>query len=450
VRDYVHGKLIIPLGRRVKGSQVGKYYDFLLKTEKMDRNRILQNKTDWLRNLLRYTKNNVPHYANIFQTKEIDINGDPWKALSQIPVLTKKEIQRNQDMLVSRNPTIGVLIPNSTGGSTGEPLIFYTTRKQNDYTDANILRHYHWVGWNPGQKHAFLWGAERDHKIHTRIGKLNAWARRYIWLNSFQMSHARMMSYHDSLMKYRPRILIGYASALFMFARFLENNNLDIPPLLGIQSSAEKLYDWQREKIEDVFRTSVYDRYGCREVGNIAHECENHEGMHVSEEILHVEILDGDEPVNRNEEGDIVVTSLTNYGFPFIRYRIGDRAVLSDIDGVCSCGRTTQKITSVAGRSSDIFHFSNGLSVHGEFFTHLFYGLPSVKQFQVIQESVSYIEIFIVPTNTLKDVPIDRIRNEIFNWIGQSIEIRFISKDVIEPTKTGKHRFTISKVSSME
>ena len=109
---------------------------------------------------------------------------------------------------------------------------------------------------------------------------------------------------------------------------------------------------------------------------------------------------------------------------------------------------SSQRITSLVGRSSDLFRFEDGIMVHGEFFTHLFYGLPSVKQFQVIQESKSCIEILIVPSKTLADVPTERIRNEIISWIGKNIEVNFTSTNIIEPTKTGKLRFTISRVTS--
>ena len=58
--------------------------------------------------------------------------------------------------------------------------------------------------------------------------------------------------------------------------------------------------------------------------------------FHVAENISLVEILDGDEPCPPGVEGDIVVTNLHAQALPFLRYRVGDRAVLGD--GPCPCG----------------------------------------------------------------------------------------------------------------
>lgn len=80
---------------------------------------------------------------------------------------------------------------------------------------------------------------------------------------------------------------------------------------------AEKLHAYQRETIERVFRTDVFETYGSREFMLIRAECEKHQGLHLSMENLFVEILDEDGyPTPHGEEGNVVITDLFNYGMP--------------------------------------------------------------------------------------------------------------------------------------
>ena len=114
------------------------------------------------------------------------------------------------------------------------------------------------------------------------------------------------------------------------------------------------LYDFQRRNIEKSFKTPVFNRYGCREVGHIASECPAHKGMHYDADRLIIEIVDDEgNTCPPNTVGNIVITDLNNYVFPLIRYKIGDMGSLSD-DTNCECGCTFPKIRKIEGRSFDI------------------------------------------------------------------------------------------------
>src|SRR5690606_31785328 len=98
----------------------------------------------------------------------------------------------------------------------------------------------------------------------------------------------------------------------------------------SIVVGAEKLHQFQREAIERVFGAPVFETYGSREFMLIGAECPEHAGLHITAENLIVEVLGSDDrPVPAGEEGDVVITDLTNTGMPFIRYRNGDRAVMA-------------------------------------------------------------------------------------------------------------------------
>ena len=447
-RKAFHRNVIIPLTFRLQGSLRLRYYQELLHSQYYNKEKLKYIATKRLRNLLKYVQKNNPYYANVFKKPGFDPEIKSLDDLSKLPVVSKSDMQRDYSAFITRNPR-GLRIKSGfTGGSTGEPLRFKITRYSHDYGLADILRHYNWTGWKLGENHAFIWGAERDDPIRTYRGRFHAWALRYKWLNSFRLNPEKMRNFTDLLKQFKPAILIGYASSLFTFASFMQSEGIRIPPLKGVQSSAEKLYDWQRSTLEEVFNCPVYDRYGCREVGNIAHECESHDGLHISEELLHVEILKDGEAVSYGEEGEIIITSFMNYAFPFIRYSLGDVGTLLDPKDQCSCGREMIKLKPTLGRTTDNFYFDNGLIVHGEYFTHLFYGIDSVKQFQVIQKSKNKIVVRVVPIKEPNQVPVRDITEEILRWLKIPIEVKFEFVEHIEPTETGKRRFTVSEVST--
>ena len=104
-----------------------------------------------------------------------------------------------------------------------------------------------------------------------------------------------------------------------------------------------------RTVIERVFERPVFDRYGNREFGAIAAECDAHAGLHLN---LGDMIVDVDSPDPYTEPGALVVTYLRNGAMPFLRYKTGDLGLLAP-PGSCCCGRTTPRMLSVKGRESD-------------------------------------------------------------------------------------------------
>jgi phenylacetate-CoA ligase len=217
-------------------------------------------------------------------------------------------------------------------------------------------------------------------------------------------------------------------------------------------TSAGTLHDHMRETIRETFQAPVFNRYGSREVGDIACGCGVHEGLHVSAPTHYVEILRPDgTPTEPGEVGEIVVTLLTNYAMPLIRYRIGDMGAWAE--STCACGRSWPLLSNVTGRVSDTFLTEDGKSIHGEFFTHLFYGEEWVQKFQVVQESVHQVTITIVPAEWGDDLKrrhraeMNVIREHIHSVMGQSCNVTFDFCSNIRPTDSGKYRYTISRVN---
>lgn len=145
--------------------------------------------------------------------------------------------------------------------------------------------------------------------------------------------------------------------------------------------------------------------------------------------------------------GELVLTGLNNWAMPFIRYRVGDIGSV-DTQQKCTCGRGLPLMSGIKGRITDMIIAGDGRMVHGEFFTHLFYNLPSIRQFQVLQEKVGEVRIRLV-----KEPQFDT--NEVLNYLSRTLagvslipEYEFVEE--IPATDSGKFKFVHSKVAPSE
>jgi phenylacetate-CoA ligase len=157
-----------------------------------------------------------------------------------------------------------------------------------------------------------------------------------------------------------------------------------------------------------------------------------------------IEIVDeSGSPLPPGETGYIAVTDLSETAFPFIRYLIGDMGSLSEEP--CTCGRSYPLLRGIVGRSSDIITVG-GKQIHGEFFTHLFYGHPEIKQFQVVQEAADRLIVKIVSDQENPDLTF--VTRGIHTRTGEEVAVQIERVDAIETTASGKYRFTVNRMTT--
>eukprot|EP01089_Gocevia_fonbrunei_P008305 TRINITY_DN19971_c0_g1_i1.p1 TRINITY_DN19971_c0_g1~~TRINITY_DN19971_c0_g1_i1.p1 ORF type:complete len:168 (-),score=24.78 TRINITY_DN19971_c0_g1_i1:103-606(-) len=115
------------------------------------------------------------------------------------------------------------------------------------------------------------------------------------------------------------------------------------------------------------------------------------------QDTVHIEFVDdNNQPVQPNTIGKILLTDLTNYAFPLIRYEIGDEGKYKD--HMCSCGRALPLMDNVRGRQSINIQTPSGLHIRGEHIMAMFEGFMKVfKEIQLRQESNYSVCIEYVP-----------------------------------------------------
>jgi len=407
----------------------------------------LQNER--LRNLVQHSYSTTQYYRQLLDDAGIspdDIRSS--EDLRLLPTLDKTIIQEKMDSMISSAFDRNQLIPDSSGGSTGVPTNFTKDIDRHRLRRADQIRHDQWCGWRLGEPYALLWGAQRDLSLirSTREKVVSRIVDRSMMFDAFEMRDSDTADLLEQLRRFRPTMLIGYANALLLLAQQMQNQGLtERLPVKGVISSAETLTNTKRTEIERSFGCDVLNRYGSREVGLIASECAEKNGLHINFENVIVEVLDGDQPALLGQRGEIVVTDLMNRGMPFLRYRMGDVGYLSS--DACGCGRGLPVLGSVEGRVSDFLVAADGTKIHGEYFTHLFYGVPGVRQFQLIQESHTEVRVRLVTAENRSDILLAPIIGEIEKSLGDATSVNVEYCDEIPPTESGKFLFTISKVT---
>ncbi|UCE40564.1 MAG: phenylacetate--CoA ligase family protein [Candidatus Aminicenantes bacterium] len=399
--------------------------------------------------ILEHCKQSVPYYGEVMHRHGDSFRDDPAEYLRHFPILTKDIIRSRFDDLKSKDLDRRKWNFNTSGGSTGEPIKFIQDWEYSVKSGAIKLLYSTIIGREIGERELYLWSAaryigneKRGLKFHL-INKLTNTS----FMSVFRMTPEQMRTNIETINAKRPKLLVAYATGLYELAKFAEQKGLEVFPPESIITSAATLYPVMREKIEKVFQCPVFNRYGSREVGDIACERPGFQGLWVPPWGHYVEIVDDEgNRVPDGSPGDILVTSLINYAMPLIRYKIEDQGILSPGKSGQD-NQPGQVFMEVLGRSLDIFVNKNGTLVSTGHFMPLLYFRDWIQKYQVIQKSHSRIVFRIVKGDSdPKPGELEELAAKTNLIMGSDCETIFEFTDEISPPPSGKHRFLISEI----
>lgn len=395
--------------------------------------------------LLKHAQAHVPYYRKLFsETGFKPENIRSIADLVQIPLLDKSIIRTNSEKIKSE--IARDLNRFNTGGSSGEPLIFYIGKKRVSHDVAAKWRATRWWGVDIGDPEIVVWGSPIELNVQDNIRILRDQLFRTKLLPAFEMSEQKLDNFLGQIRAMRPKMLFGYPSALSHIATHAEAKGQSMNDL-GIQVAfvtSERLYDEQRLQINRTFGCPVANGYGSRDAGFIAHEC-SQGGMHITAEDIIVEIVNPNgENLPPGESGEIVVTHLATEDFPFIRYRTGDIGILDT--NICSCGRGLPMLKEIQGRSTDFLTAQDGTIMHGLALVYILRDLPQIRAFKIVQESLDLTNVYIVSENGLSQKIRENIEQGFRNRLGKDVKISILEVTEISAEESGKFRYVTSKV----
>ena len=161
------------------------------------------------------------------------------------------------------------------------------------------------------------------------------------------------------------QVFLGFPAYLRHLGRVAQDELSINPQSLKIKVISSHLGTEERGTLEQMWGCRCFDSYGCHEVGHVASECEQADGMHLFEDAVITEFVDttNGAPVPQGQPGSMVLTSLYRHDVPFIRYNINDVAALRG--GTCACGSTLKRISPILGRG-DLMVKLRGVNVFPE------------------------------------------------------------------------------------
>lgn len=392
-------------------------------------------------NTINYARVNCNYYKSILPIAkacdELNINS--------IPFLTKSIIRENLDDLVSKSFPYNFMIYSKTGGSTGEPLGFWSSWNT-EFIHQKFL--YEYFGYKKGDKILAMDGTQIENEfVNNNIfwkKKNEGKALPYggMALSSLYLSKENIKIYFEFITSYKPDFIRGYPAFITDLAKYIIDEDIYINfPIKGIELTSEVAFDHQINTIKKAFKTKIFGQYGHTEASVFGYTIDDSFEYYCSPLYGLTEVVDDfGKHVDINKEGEVVVTGFANFGMPFIRYKTGDRAIYGgENNGIV-------KLKKILGRTADyvINRLGDKVLLTALVFGQHFQALSKIVKWQITQNIQGIVIINIEKMSTFNSQDENEIR-KIFTEMGKVDCIFTYSQEFIK-TKAGKTKFMIQNI----
>ena len=386
-------------------------------------------------------------HNDFYRLKTKDVNTYDWHS---IPIITKKDLQQPLETILSKPFTKNTVYIDKTSGSSGDPFIFPKDKFCHALTWAQIIDRFSWydIDFNTS-KQARFYGIPLSGLDYYKERVKDLLANRYRF-SVFDLSDKAFQKVLKKFNSTHFDYINGYTSSIVQFAKYLKQQDIilkDICPSLKVcVVTSEMLFEDDRSLMETQFGVPIVNEYGASELDLIAFENPKGDWI-INNETLFVEVLDNnDAPVENGQEGRLIITSLYNKVFPFIRYDIGDIGILSK--------RSTTKLPileKLIGRTNDIAILPSGKKAAGLTFYYITKRIIEtdghVKEFVVDQVAIRHFKIRYVSATELSQSKKQDVLNAMETYLEKGLHVDFERYIQLDRTKSGKLKQFTSYVS---
>ena len=355
------------------------------------------------------------HQVDIYQVKGLS-------DLARLPIVTKDDVRAHLN---------GIFVGNRfnrskayTSGTTGSPLVLYRDYQSTVREAAYQWSHRMQFGYEAGMRTVTLRGNLGKSEMESYDPYSNT-----LYLSSYNLSQDNAEWYYQRIRAFGPQAILAYPSALEMLANYFQGMDKSLYVPLAFTSS-ESLYDYQREKIEEVFSTHVWDWYGNAE-RTIALE-QNQDGRY-NELPLY--------SVNEFQEDHAITTGLINFNFPLIRYKVEDVFTFADTPS-----QRYRVIERIQGRKYDFVLLPDGTRVVS--FGRALKGIRHLLFTQIVQQEIDSFSVNIVTDPNFTPGDEAQIRRNIVDLVGENavFDIVYIKEEDIIRSNSGKFKLVLNQI----
>lgn len=362
--------------------------------EKMQPKEIKSLQLKRLKHILKYVYDNNSFYRSVLNKKGLDPSSiKSLTDLPKIPFTTKEDFKDNYPFGLLSVPLEKISRIQTSSGTTGDPTVVAYTQNDLEIWSECIARCLTMTG--VGKEDIFqvilgyglFTGGLGFHYGAERIG-------------------AKVIPASTGNTKRQVKLIKDFGVTAFTsipsytlyMAEVAREEGVDVETDLKIKTISCGAESWSqstRTKIENTFCCSVFNSYGIAEIigPGVAFECVMQDGLHVWEDHFLVEVIDPKtgEPVEVEEKGEIVLTTLTKEAMPLIRYRTRDIASILD-EEICGCQRSHTKISWISGRTDEMIKI-RGVNVFPSQIEYILMKMPnSGSNYQLVVTRERYLD----------------------------------------------------------
>ncbi|MDY0101616.1 MAG: hypothetical protein RBS07_01680 [Lentimicrobium sp.] len=409
---------------RIRGTQIlYKYQELQQLADQPEKMAELQNKN--LTSLLEYLKTNNAYYRPLLEPfSNEELKNSPFPVLRKLPICDKSVINKNFNSIYNPNPKRPSQ-KKKTGGSTGTPFYYYVDKEHLSWFWAHIYFFWNrYGGYTPGDPFVTIAG----NSLRATKRQLSESAYHFLQNNYFIKGDVIDADLRISTSRIaKARILYGYPSSIQNIIRMKPEFPELFKNLKAIFTTSEQLTPMVRKNIETAFGKPVFDMYGANDGGILTCECTEHDGYHINMLNCYSETFN-----NEHDMEEILLTNLSSYTFPFVRYKVGDLGLISHEP--CKCGLTWPRVTALKGRTRDLIKLPSGNVIHGSYFNNIFYRYPIIDGYRIVQHEDYSLDVLI----HVKDIETyTKISREIATFISKAWpEVIINVKKLEEPNPT--------------
>jgi phenylacetate-CoA ligase len=394
-----------------------------------------------LARLVQHAYKHVPHYRRLFdkagvKPEEIRSVAD----LVRIPVTTKRDLQKlPREEKTARTSVDSRCESVTTSGSSGEPLEVFLDPVERGHESASFMCVY--MSWGVRPWDRLLAFETRPHNLQYR-----SWYERFGFFRRCRVPSFDLPErWIESVRQWKPALVQGHAVNLKLFASVVRESRMDIRIPI-IVNTGGGLDPGGRRMLEEVFGCRVVDVYASVEAGVIAWECPLCRQYHVHDDFLVLELLEDGNSVPRGQAGEVVITVLSAFTMPLIRYHQGDVAVMSHDSP--RCGRVLPLMKAVLGRTNDFIVLPSGRRLSPQpVMLALGAMAGGVGEWQMIQQADYSIDLSVVPLGGRREEVQRTLMPILRQKLGHDLTIRVLMVDRIQRNRMQKMRLVISYAS---
>lgn len=292
------------------------------------------------------------------------------------------------------------LLLKITSGSTGQPLEVLKSTKDmdKDYLSLNIQRR-RLTDYDFSGKFMWIWPVNpytlKYFNMNCDVNEAREVNKYGYQFFLYEHSDENMHKLYQSIIDNDCEWMTSSPSVLYKLAEYTEKSQLTPLALKYIECHSEKMYDWQKEKISEVFGVTPVSMYSSNEIQFMGAVCERGK-LHLFSNICFVEFIDS----RKKDTKEICVTSLNYTDVPVIRYKLGDCGDW-DMEVECDCRLHKYPAVKLSGfRTNDFLITKRGTLMEPFVIVDSIYYLAcdfnlEIKQYKVIERAYDRFDYFL-------------------------------------------------------